>query len=161
PAAIFEYGTGKRNVQSWRQPFDTAGMANYVAHLAPGFPDSIAAGIPPIVSATNTATVTRRRREDVVSVDLQPEVMRQMLVAEHVRIRGYPRETIFFVPKSNCDVQYGTHYREGDLVTARAATRKGLVVFDAVFRVYGVEFTVDDMGVETVELALINEGAQV
>lgn len=159
PKAIFEYGTGRRNLRSYRRPIDATGMANDVRHLAPGFPDSVQAGVTPVVGWANEATRPTRLRQDVVQADLQPDVMRYKLVEEHARIRGYPRETILVTPVADADVSYGTHYVEGDYVEARAKVR-GRVRFDALFRIYGVEFTVDALGSESIELALINEGTQ-
>lgn len=161
PTAIFEYGIGKRNVASWRRPIDATGMANVAYHTAPGFPDSVEGGVLSWMWTQNAQTAHRRRREDIITADLQPEVLRSQLLSEHVRIRGYPRETIFFTPAPNADVTYGTHYREGDLVIARAVNRAGRIVFDAIFRIYQVTFTIDSLGTENIELMLINEGVQV
>lgn len=154
---VFEYGTGLRNVASYRRPITAEGLANKVYHLAPGFPDSVDAGLTAVISATDSASIAARLiHEDVVNADLSPDDLRQKLVNEHVAIRKRPRELVVFNPTRNLPYNYGTDYVEGDVVTARAVYNSK-VRFDAAFRLYGCDFAIDDQGNEQVELTLVNE----
>lgn len=161
PKAVFEYGTGKRNVKSYRRPFDRSGQGTIFWHQAPGFPDSVAAGITPIMQQTSaTALAAWGRMDAVVTADIQPPLMRALLLLENARIRGNPRETFFFTPVPDSDVTFGEHYGLGDLVEARIVDRRGRRRFDGEVRVYGAHFTRDQLGRESIELTLINEGNQ-
>lgn len=154
---VFEYGTGLRNVASYRRPITAEGLANKVYHLAPGYPDAVDAALTPVISAVDSASIAARLiHEDVAGGDLAPNDLRQKLVNEHVAIRKRPRELVVFTPIPNLPHQYGADYVEGDTVTARAVYRNK-VRFNAVFRIYGVSFSIDDQGNETAELTLVNE----
>lgn len=155
--AAFEFGVGRRNIASYRRPITAEGLANKAYHLAPGFPDSVDASLTPVISAQDAASIAARLiHEDVVSADLAPNSLRQTLVNEHVAIRKRPRELVMFTPVPEPNLNYGVDFAEGDVVPGRAVFG-GRVRFDALFRIYGVDFTVDDMGREELELTLVNE----
>lgn len=159
PNAAFEFGVGRHNVASYRRPLSAEGLANRAYHLAPGFPDAVDAALTPVIVAENAASIAARLiHEDLVQADLGPNALRQQLVDEHVAIRKQPRELVVFTPVPEPGLDYGTDFEEGDIVPGRAVFN-GRVRFNADFRIYGVDFTVDDMGVEELELTLVNEGA--
>lgn len=168
---IFEYGTGKANIESYSRPRTKADMINRAYALPNGFPDSAAQiqaptpGTDPptgdlyqtvIANTFNAATEIARwkLREAVVNGDLGVDLFRQKLADEHVRIRRAPREQITFVVAANSEYQYGVDYVEGDLIEARAKVN-GEVRFDAFFRIYQVELTDDDAGNERVTLTVV------
>lgn len=157
PNAVFEYGTGRRNVESYRRPIDPTQQMNRGYALPPGFPDAIEAPNAIQTSSDAAAIAARGLFEDTVgNADIGPNDLRAKLAAEHVRIRKQPRETIFFTPVAGAQPAI-TPDLVGDTCEARAV-RDGRVRFDAFFRIYGITYTLDDHGTETAELALINEG---
>lgn len=156
--AVFEYGTGRHNIGAYRRPLDAAGKANLVWMLGPGFPDLSTAGANPIQVASDAASVAAHTMlEDLLQGDIQVSQLRQELVNEHVRIRRFAREQIFFTPVPGADPSYPA-YQTGDLVEARAV-KNGKTRFDALVRIYNIDFSVSELGVESVELTLVNEAS--
>lgn len=140
-SAIFEFGTGKKNVKGYKRSVTKDAIMNDGYMTPPGFPDSAEQ----ILRETNTdSIVARGRYEDIVSADIPVEAFRQKLLQEHVRIRRTPRQQITFDPHINAP-RYGDKYNVGDFVTFRAVRNNELRV-NALFRVYSVDFTIDDVG---------------
>lgn len=159
--AVFEYGIGRRNIRAYRRPITIENLCNTPIHLAPGFPDSVPAGQNLRVSAADgPSQAVWGKAQEVIEGDLSVLAMRQDLIDEHLRIRKQPRETVVFTPKGELEAPvYGVDFALGDVVTARAVWQ-GATRFDGLFRIYGVDFSLDDQGVETIELTLINEATQ-
>ena len=61
-----------------------------------------------------------------------------------------------FTPAVGVGPEFNVDYEVGDVVTARAQTDAG-TRFNAAFRVYGVEVTLDDEGQASYELNLVPE----
>lgn len=162
PNVVLEYGTGKRNVQSYRRPISGSGRVTRAYSLAVGFPDAIAEGDTPVVSTiANDAEGAGERFEDVVgNGDLGVVDLRQRQTAEHVAIRKHPRNQWLVTPAPATEYEYGVDFEEGDTITARIVNpHTGRVRLNGIVRIYGVELARDDMGRETLELNLVPDAA--
>lgn len=166
PNVLFEYGTGKRNCTAYSRSGNNE-ILNAAFGLPPGFPDAPAMIVPagggtpipdPVTASVDLASVAARGyREDVVSTDLATVLLRQKLCDEYIRIRGTPREQVFFTPAGQTQAGVpdpGADYWVGDRVTARADVDGELRV-NGTCRVYGLTFNPDDQGAETVEVGLV------
>ena len=178
PDAVWEFGTGRHNVAEFRDVGDSGSLANRAHNLPPGFPDN---ATQQVVTASDQPSIDARGlHETVVAGDLQVDALRQNLVDEHVRIRRFPRRVITFTPISeNPDASPGerrvprlwSDYGIGDVVPFRAVERfevraadgaitdyQQVKTVDALFRVYAVEVQLDNNGVVTPTLTLVEEG---
>lgn len=162
-SAVFEYGTGRSNVESYKRTLSREGQANQVYHVANG---GGVAGAYPVVSAIDATSVSDwRLLEDLAQADLLDPTMRAQLVSEHVRVRKQPRQVIEFVPSSQLSglgdhrvPNPGTDFDVGDVVTGRA--RYGTSTrFDGAFRVYGLSFDIDDLGNEKTTVTTVEEAS--
>lgn len=156
PEAIFEWGTGRRNVKSYSRIRDRSSQANQVYHIASAGPD--APGYPTVVANDPTSIASYRLLEDIAQADLTDYALRTQLVQEHIRVRKTPREVIKFEP--HIDPQgvgilpvFGVDYDIGDFVTFRAAYG-GAARINALLRIWGVQFSIDDNGVERASAVL-------
>lgn len=148
---VFEFGTGKRNIKSLKRQISRDGLLTKGYHLPPGFPETPEA----VVSAENTPAIAARGlHEALVTSDIATADLRAALVREHVAVRKQPRQLITFEPTS-----YGSEFRAdydvGDVVTARARVA-GSTRFNGLFRIYGVDVSINDNGLATYSLTLIN-----
>lgn len=156
PEAVFEYGAGRNNVESYKRTVNRDTMANAVYHISP----EAESGSAPVITATDNASIaTWRRLEDLVSADLTDASLRQQLCNEHIAVRKAPRQVIEFTPhidpqRTGRLPEFGLDYDIGDWVRARAAYR-GVVRFDGMFRVWGVNFSIDPNGLEKLTLVLV------
>lgn len=149
--AIFEYGTGRRNVTSYTRPVTLDGLLNLAWNLPENFPDNPTSAV---VTATDAASITKwGRMEGLVQGDVTVDTLRQKLIDEHVRIRRNPRQVITFDPARNAP-RYGTDYTVGDIVTCRARIQ-GVDRFNGLFRVYGATVSLSEEGTVTEKLDLI------
>lgn len=156
PDAIFEYGVGRHNVESYKRTVNRDTMANRVYSVS----QDAEAGTVPVVSATDAGSITTWRMvEDLVQSDLAESSLRQQLVNEHVLVRRAPRTVIEFTPHvdpydSGRLPRFGTDFDVGDWVRARAVYHNA-IRFDAMFRVWGVSFNIDANGLEKMTLVLV------
>lgn len=159
--AIFEYGTGRRNVASFTDSGDSSNLCNGAFSLPPGFPDQIASGDDVVFAGDTTSRAARGAWESVIAADLPVALLRTRLAQEHVEVRRFPRRVITFQPVAESSSgrvpQYGADYSEGDIVEFRAV-EFGVVTVDALFRIYAVEIELDDLGLPTSQLTLVQEG---
>ena len=160
PNVVFEYGAGRNNIASYTRTINRDTQANRVFHFTSNGPDAFGY---PTVSAIDASTITDwGLLEDLAQADLLDLGLRQSLVQQHVNVRKFPRQIIQFDPhidpRSIGRVpQYGSDYTVGDSVRARAVYA-GNLRFDAMMRVWGVQFTIDNNGVEKTTLTLADEG---
>lgn len=160
PEVVFEYGDGKRNIQTARRPISGSTRATRTYSLAPGWPDAIAEGDTAVVTGDGAdAELEGERFEEVVgSGDLGVLDLRQRLVDAHVAVRKHPREQWIFTPVANLEYQYGVDYEEGDIVTARVVNpHTGAVRLNGLVRLYAAAFAGDELGNETPELTVTRE----
>lgn len=157
--AVFEYGDGRHNVRSYRRLLTNDGLLTRGYSLPPSFPDN---ATQQVVSAQDDPAIAARGLwEDVVASDLAVDTLRLNLVQEHVRIRRAARQTITFEPTTRAP-RLDTDYALGDVVPFRASVRTATTIskrIDALPRLYGVEFTIDDnSGLATPTITLVNDG---
>lgn len=160
PDAVFEHGTGtKHNIATYRRIVSRESQANEIYHNASAGPD--APGYP-TVSAIDAASISDWGLiEDLVEADLLDQTMRQQLVNNHRDIRRQPRQTITFTPIRSlypkAVPEFGVDFDVGDIVPARAS-RNGTVRWDGLFRVWGVEFSINNNGSESMSITLTEDG---
>jgi hypothetical protein len=169
---------GKKNVKSWRHVINPGVLANRAIHLAPGYPDNIAAGVTPEVRYDDGPSQARGLYETVVQGDLQVDNLRQQLVGAHVQLRKQPSQVITFEPRMEIagDIRYrptddAQGYKEGDLIRFHAQERYPVLdasgnrvgtqvidTVDAIFRVYAITFGLDQEGNPTPAFTIVQEG---
>lgn len=148
--AIYEFGTGRHNVASYRRAVTRDTQADKVYHIASPGPD-----VPgyPVVFQDNAEAIGRYHlMEDIAQADLLDLSMRQALVDSHVEVRAFPRQTIEFTPHidpigTGRLPEYGVDFEVGDGVRLRIANDRQIRV-DALCRVWGVTFSIDPNGIE-------------
>ena len=160
PDAIYEYGTTRANVRGYSRVVSNEGILTRGIISVSGWPDA-PANQP---NSTTPSNLIIRDADNLATRGLFEEVvpdngviyndLRQSIVDFHLLIRKYPRQTITFIPAANARPSPFTDYQVGDSVRARAVVR-GTVKFDAMFRIWGLTFTVDKNGNENVELELV------
>lgn len=165
PGAVFEFGIGRTNITGYTRSLNREGQANRVYHLLSTGPlEPNPAQTPPVTqdSVTSATLADWGIMEDIAQADLVDRTMRQQLVDEHGRVRQTPRSTIVFTPAADYGdgrmPEFGVEYDVGDTVRARARYG-GIDRFNAAFRVWGVQFNINEFGVETPVLTLSEEGA--
>lgn len=165
PDAIFEYGTPRANVASYRRSSSWDTLVNNALVSVGGWPDGVEkvpnTGDPGIdkYALVETGDATSMNRfgvmEDVVSdAGILDDNLRLQLGQHHLSVRARPRQQITFKPATGAKPAPFVDYEVGDTVRARAVVG-GSVRFDALFRIWGVNFTLDQNGNEDVELELV------
>lgn len=165
-AALFEYGCGRYNVQSFNRSVNFDNLANSIYSLPPGFPDTTTQDV--LFGESQPSIIDNGLKEAMVSTDLVSDDLRQRLVDTHAALRAEPRQTITFTPMidvggDDAPPRFKTDYDIGDLVTFRAADgldeyQRPDVRVDATMRVYNVSIDIDKNGAETVTIGLVQEG---
>lgn len=176
--AAWEFGAGKRNVESWRDVTDAGALANLGIHLGAGFPDDPASA--PVAYQDATGIADRGLYESVISGDVQSPELRLKLVQENVRIRKVPRRVISItpivqdtpaangqrrVPRPFIDFQVGDVMPFRATETFRVRDNAGTVIstlevktVDALFRCFALDLEIDNVGVAKPSLTLVQEG---
>jgi hypothetical protein len=158
-SVVFEYGTGKSNIIEYTRAVARDTQANKVYHNAAVGPD--APGFPTKYAFNTASAAYYKLMEDIAEADLVDATLRQQLVNEHVAVRSYPRQSINFTPVNSLHdtvPRFGEDFDIGDTVEGRAVY-KNTVRFDALARVWGATFQIDNNGAETMTLQLSEEGA--
>lgn len=180
PQAAWEFGFGRSNVASFREVTTADALANRIIVPPPGFPSSN----PGLTLAYNDGTVRTERSlidhgllEAVVSTSIESWDMRRTLAAQHELVRTSPRRIITVTPVKEDFVdnegdrrvpRLFADFKVGDFVPFRAVDRlavpdffdigtayASVPVVDAIMRVFGATVTLDDAGVDSVELQLV------
>lgn len=176
PDAVWEFGAGRNNVESWRDLADASTLCNSAISLPGGSASSTVA----IVATDAGSIATRGLHEAVVGSDLSADLLRQQLVQEHVRVRAAPRRVISFQPTTE-DAPADAIVRRvprlfddfivGDIMPFRATETYNVVdpgsgatigvrevkEIDALFRAFAVDLTLDAAGVATSTVTLVQE----
>lgn len=156
PVAVFEYGTGRKNVATYRRAGSNSGRAQRVYAL----PSSSEVGAVATVATDLAAVAAGAPTLDaVIAPAVTVPAMRQTIADEHLRLRKVTRFLITFEPVPDdpdrpgrvprfgtaAEVQAGTaDYSLGDLVTFRAVEpATGAVRVNAQLRVYAGEWATD------------------
>jgi hypothetical protein len=169
--AVFEFGAGRTNLSEFHELGDATTLCNDAINLPPGFPGS---NTQAVAWANNAASIAARGRyEDQVTADLTVDEMRQALVDEHVALRGVPRLVYKVVPTPDLGdgtvPRYGVDYELGDVVPLRVTETfptldpatgaitgySEVKTVDALCRIYQAELDLDDNGVATPILTIL------
>jgi hypothetical protein len=169
--AVFAYSDeveDRGNVKGYTRNVTKQNLTNDGFSLPPGFPDTGTGGV---VEYDDGLSQSRwGLRESVVASDLIDEGLRTQLLKETIAVRANPRQAIKidgFFPEDIDDAaeagtpiparpEFGVDYNLGDVVPFRA-TIDGQTRVNGLFRVYGVDISVDDEGVATPSLYLTPE----
>jgi hypothetical protein len=170
PDAIFEYGTPRANIASYQQQVTRDGMVTSAIASVQGWPDGVERFDPPpgspegtlgdpkysLVQRTDAAAAALRGMfEEVVDdAGVLDDGLRENIADYHLDVRKQPRRQITVKPTTNATPIPFVDYEVGDFIRARAVVR-GSVRFDAQFRIWGMAFTLDENGNESVELELV------
>lgn len=163
PDSIFEYGTTRANVSRYERTVDRSSMLNYSVCSVAGWPNNVEKlpnTAPPVdkyhmvFSGDGPSQDTRGFFEEVVNdAGVLDDGLRQKIADFHIQIRKNPRQQIIFTPAINARPTPLVDYDVGDTVRARAVVG-GTLRFDALFRIWGITFNVDENGNESVDLEL-------
>lgn len=162
--AVFQFGVGQANVASYTRSLTRDGQANRIFHLLNSGPSEPDGAAPPRTqtSITSATLSSWGIMEDIAQADLTDRTMRQQLVDAHGLVRQTPRTTLVFTPSANYgdgrQPEFGVDYNVGDTVTAQARYNN-IDRFVARLRVWGIQFNVNEFGVETPVLTLSDQGA--
>lgn len=160
PGAVFEWGAGRNNIQSYNRVVNRDSQATKVFHNVAEGPD--APGYPTVSSTADAATLaTWGLLEEIADADLHDATLRQALTDAHIAVRKNPKQTITFVPHIDPALtgrlpNFDQDYTIGDTVVARARYA-GVTRFNINVRVYAVKFDIDSAGVERATLTLVQE----
>jgi hypothetical protein len=171
PDAVFEFGAGRANIAEYHELGDANTLCNDAINLPSGFPGS---ATQPVIWANNAPSIAARGRyESVITADITVDAFRQALVDEHVALRGAPRVTYTVTPVPDLGdgtvPRYGIDYDVGDVLPFRATETFPVLgvatdaitgysqvrTIDALFRLYQAELALDDRGVATPTLTII------
>lgn len=153
--AIFEYGTTKANVGSYGRKVDRSGILTRAIVPIQGWPDAPFQQKGLRIRSDAPTMASRGLFEEVVNdAGVTDDSLRDKIGDFHLLIRKNPRQVITFRPVVNARPAPFVDYRVGDQVRARAVVR-GSVRFDAMFRIWGLTFDIDQNGNESVELELV------
>lgn len=155
--AVFEYGVGLHNVASYRSTVTRDGQATKVYHYVQ--PEQNQA-FPQVSYEDVTATSKWKLLDDVAQADLTNQTNRLALVQDHVQIRKNPRRLVEFTPHIDPEnagrlPYFGVAYSLGDFVRARVQYNDRIRL-DGYMRVWGVTFSIDELGIERTTLALMD-----
>jgi hypothetical protein len=164
PDAVFEYGDGLLNVESYSRAVDRTSLLNAAYSLPPGFPDNATQNViaPDINNGTadSSSIIKRGLHEGVVAGDFSADSLRTKLMQENVRLRKQPKQQITFKPKSylsGTTPVFGRDFGLGDVVPFRA-TVNGKKRIDIESRVYGCSHDLDDVtGVATPSVTIVSD----
>lgn len=172
---VFEYGTGKHNVQGYQRIRNRAAMSNKWWSLPDGFPSSNASDDPPISSTASTTTSEGTLADSIAKYGGYEQVdsgdlgtgahdLRQLLVNSEASTTATPQQQITFTPTINCDEDWTIDYFLGDIVIVRAYVAEanngmGSWRFNGTMRIYGISGTIDDNEQEQVSITTISPNA--
>jgi len=161
--AVLEYGTGRRNAREYGLQWDTSFRITRGLALPPSFPDNANLEVVSRTAVDYAAiedTEGAGMREAIIEGDLVDTGLRQLLVDEHLSVRRYPRQLFVIHPHiytGDTKVpDFGFDYDIGDMIEGRVDD-SGLVMLNAIVRVYKAECAINDEGVESVTLTTVDE----
>lgn len=157
PDAILEYGTPRANVTGYTRQISRDQLVNQTIMSVSGWPDGAPAGKDLIIRTNATSRTDRGLFQDVVSdAGVEDDTLRTLISDEHLLWRSNPKQIITFTPAMNASPSPYIDYEVGDWIRARAEVR-GSVRFDSMFRIWGMNFSLDANGNESLDLQLVQE----
>lgn len=154
PNSIFEWGMGLHNVAAYSRTVDRSTLLNKAYHILSEGPE-VTNGLVTSDPTLGAESIAKwGLQEAVISASLVDVPLREELINEHVTVRRNPRQTIVFQPTSSPQTPtYGRDFSLGDSVTARIGYQ-GVARYQALLRVWGVSFELDENLRETQLLTL-------
>lgn len=153
--AIFEYGTTRANVASYSRQITRDQLINRAIISVSGWPDGTTKDL--IFRQDTTSRTARGLYEDVVNdAGVEDDGLRTQIADEHILWRKQPKQVVTFTPSVNASPTAFRDFDLSDWVRARAVVR-GSVRFDAMFRIWGMGFSIDQNGNESLDLTLVQE----
>lgn len=166
PKAIFEYGTGRKNMRSMNYLRDISTEVNVAYQIADEGPifSELLNPHPVVSNEDSTSIGANGRLEEVVELSgINSLAIREEWVEANVKVRKDPRRVLGMTSDiddgSDRVPKFGTDYWLGDLVTARAAI-ENQVLFNGITRVYAMELSLDNAGVASVTPILVEEAEE-
>lgn len=157
PNAVFEWGIGRNNISSFTRNIDRSTLTNRAYNFTSGGPE--APGAPTVVAESAESIAKWGLQEDLISAAIQSTELRQALVNENIEVRKEPRQTIVFQPVTDDGTgrvpTLTKDFNVGDSVRVRIVLN-GSTHFDAMVRVWGAEYALDENLKETQTLTLSN-----
>lgn len=155
--AIFEYGTQRANVVSYTRSLSRENIMTKGWIALPGWPDGVTDAQDILSAEDASARTARGLFEDVVSdAGVTDDNLRVSIVNEHLKYRSTPRHIATFTVAVNARPTPFLDYVVGDWVRCRVVVR-GTVRLDAMFRIWGAQFALDQNGNESLDLQLVQE----
>jgi len=154
-SVVLEYGTPRASLAGYRRVVSRDQLATVGWSLPDGFPQS--AGQAVLVSPSGAATGAGRH-ETTVTSGVASDDLRQLVLDDQISVRQSGRQMIELTPSQTAP-QAGIDYDIGDVITARArAPISNSLRFDAAFRVYGISWSINDVGVTTPTITVVPDG---
>lgn len=148
---VMEYGAGAANIQRFANTIDRTGLLTRAYMEQPAVTDYSDV----LIWEDSTAEAVRGVFAGLVDHGgVQFDSFRTAILQESVIVRRQARQVIDFTPRPSAQFQPVYHYNVGDQIRARAVV-EGSVRFDAMFRIWGITYDINDNGVETPTLQLI------
>jgi hypothetical protein len=164
PNAIFEYGTGKKNMRTLNYLRDLGGVCNRAFHL----PDEGLLGSEAVVKKEDATSIALRGlyEETVDLTNVTDLTMREQWAQNNVDVRKGARRVLSMTSdvadSDNPDhiPVPGTDYWLGDTVTARAVIQEdNSVLFNGLVRVYAINVELNNNGTAKIAPVLVEESA--
>lgn len=164
PNAVFEYGTGHRNIRTIGFLRDIQTNVNVAWQISDQGLEPSAENPTPVVVAFDEASYAARKQrfEEVVDLSgVNNVALRQAWVEENVRVRKTPRRVLSMTSDIDDGTgrvpQFGSDYWLGDVVPARAVIENRFAMFNGLARVYSVEVSLNDAGTAMVTPILVED----
>jgi hypothetical protein len=163
PNAIFEYGTGKKNMRNLNYLRDLGGILNRAYHL----PDEGLEGTESVVVKEDAASQAARGlyEETIDLTGVTNKSLREQWAQNNIDIRSEPRRVLSMTSdvadSDNPDhiPIPGKDYWLGDLVTARAVVQEDdAILFNGLTRVYSIGVSLNNNGTAQISPVLVDEG---
>lgn len=157
PKVVFEYGTSRANITSYDRQRTLQDVVNRGIMSLQGWPDG--SGTQDLIVNTDPTSIAARGIfEDVLNDNgVVDDGLRLELVNANLQYRANARERVTFTVAKNARPAPFVDYKVGDWVRARAVVG-GSIRFDAMFRIWGITFTIDQNGNEALDLQLVQDG---
>lgn len=148
---VFEFGAGAANVISYSNTVDRSKRLNRGYMLNPAFTDNS-----DVLISENGASISAIGvyAGAVDSGGVEWDVYRQILLDQNVTVRKFCQQILNFVPRPDANYRPLVDYKVGDQVRCRV-TQNGGFRFDAMFRIWGITFDIDEQGNEAPTLQLV------
>lgn len=161
--AVFEFGTGRRNMRTVNYLRDQTTRANSALNISEEGLDANPSNSIPIIGKIDKTNWERfGLYEDMAELSGVPNTaLREQYTQEVVNVRKSPRRVLAMTSDIDDGTgrvpRFGYDYWLGDTVTARAVVSDD-IIFNGNVRVYSVEVSINNNGTSTYTPILVDEG---